>query len=89
MPYQVIADRAIDILNDVGELTHPFHPELRFYEHESNVWLPEEIIPDEEISPVVVDKYDDGDEHIRSLIKRVGKPRAEKPKADSAKADEE
>lgn len=50
--------------------------------YRTSVYLAGDVIEDEDVAPVVVEKYNSGDEHIRSLIERVGtssKKKAVKP----------
>ena len=82
MPYKVISDGAVTILEKVGDRTYrdrnDGYKEVELPIHESNVWMPNDVIPDSKVAPVVKDAYDDGEEHIRSILKRVTKKPAKK-----------
>ena len=85
MPYKVIADGAIDVLKAYGEVVDPYTGEAVAYEHGSEVYLPGDEIPDEDVSPVVRQAYEDGDEHIHSLLEKVS-AKAEAKSSAPAKA---
>lgn len=40
--------------------------------YRTSVYLAGDVIEDDDVAPIVIEQYDNGDEHIRSLIERVG-----------------
>jgi hypothetical protein len=66
MPYLVIAEE-VSLLKKVGEFTDE-DGNVKFYDHESVVYFMGDVIPDDDVSPVVADKYESGDAHVRTLI---------------------
>ncbi len=85
MPYEVIGDGAVDVLKSYGEVRDPYTGETVALEHGSDVYLPGDIIPDEDVSPVVKGKYEHGDEHVRSLLKYVNDKAEAKDDSDNEK----
>lgn len=67
--YQVLVD-SVSILRDIGKITDS-DGKVIGYEHESVLYPLSAIIPESEISPVVLDKYESGDEHTRNILQRV------------------
>jgi hypothetical protein len=43
------------------------------YEHESVTRFKDEIIDDSEVSPMLIELYDKGDKHVRSIMVRLDK----------------
>lgn len=76
MPYEVLQEevtllRANDTFkNEKNEVTG--------YDQESVLRTKGEIVEDDQVHPNVVKLYDDGDEHTRSVIKRLSKAQADK-----------
>lgn len=71
MPYKVLADE-VNILKKVGEFRSP-EGNLIGYDHDSVLYFKDDIVEDENISPVVLERYEAGDAHTRSMIVRVDK----------------
>ncbi len=78
MPYEVIANEPVTILKSYGALKHPVTGDIYSYDEESVLWRPGDVIPDEEISPTVVELYENGDEHVRARIKKLSAGKAKK-----------
>lgn len=84
MPYEVICPEgtSVSMLINRGNLTD-FDGKVYGYDHVTENFDHGAIIPDDELSPVVVKAYDDGDEHVKSLLKRVSDskpgPKAKQP----------
>lgn len=76
MPYKVLQPE-VDVLHKIGEVLDRDGSVIA-HEHESVLYLKDEIVPDDKISPVVVEAYDNGDEHVLDCLERVSD---EKPKA--------
>jgi hypothetical protein len=75
MPYRVLGDE-VSIHKAVGEF-YDNNGKIIGYDHDSVIYLKDDIVADEDVSPDVVKIYDSGDERIRTLIVRVdakGKP---------------
>lgn len=70
MPYKVIAEAAL-ILKSLGELKDD-DGKVVGYDHVSIPHLKDDILEDSEISPVLKKLYEDADEHVRSVIVKVG-----------------
>lgn len=82
--YKVIADeegngQEVAVLLKIGELRDD-EGNIINYEHETKTFLPNEIIPGDKISPIVVNDYERNDEHVRSLIVAVDEDRPGKPR---------
>ena len=71
MPYKVLVPE-VSVLEKVGELRND-RGEFVSHEHVSKTYLQDEYVPDETISPTLVEKYDDGDEHTTSVLEYVEK----------------
>lgn len=84
MPYEVIAP-AVSVLYKIGEVRTD-EGKLIGHEHKSVLHGQGDVVTDEDISPVVVQMYNDGDAHVRSVLKKVAKARAAKAEE---KAEEE
>lgn len=69
MPYEVTAPE-LNVLQAVGQHEDKDGTVYGF-DHVSNVWKSGDILTDDEVSPVVVALYDAGDEHTRSVLKRI------------------
>lgn len=59
-------------INRVGRVARAKGGEVTIPIYRTNVYLEGDVIEDEDVAPVIVKQYDDGDKHIRSLIERVG-----------------
>lgn len=70
MPYEVTAEGAVSILK-ANDTYYDSEGKLLGYDHESNTFLPGEIVKDDDVSPVVAELYDNGDEHVTSILKRL------------------
>jgi hypothetical protein len=81
MPYEVIGEDTVSIAKVRGVLAHPVTGE-ESYDVEEILYLKGDIIPDEDVAPYVVDAYDEGDDHIRSLISRTSKKATRKSDED-------
>jgi hypothetical protein len=81
MPYKVIGGPAVDVLEKIGEIVDADGKTIGL-EHKTNTWVTGDLIPDEKVSPVVVEAYSAGDSHVTSLLKKI-------TKAAAAKADVE
>lgn len=46
-------------------------------DRETRAYIQGDVIPDEDVHPVVVKAYEDGDEHVRSLLKKISNAAAE------------
>lgn len=87
--HKIIADGAVDLLVKVGEWRTP-EGNVISYDHIVKSFGPGDIVEDslvdnEVLSPVVIQAYDKGEKHIRSLIVRVdekGEPVDEVPEAE-------
>ena len=77
MPYKVLAPE-LNVLHKLGELVDS-NGRLINYEHETVLYLQDELVPDNLISPVVVHAYDDGDPHVTAVLERVEDVEEEKP----------
>jgi hypothetical protein len=86
MAFKVIAEsKSVNLIEQIGtrndRATGNPRPVYR-----SNHWLADgTLIPDEKIAPFIIEKYDAGDPHLRSLIERVDEE-TEKPKKVAKKA---
>ena len=69
MPYEVLVDGAT-VLKSIGESQAPDGTVV--YDNVSTVYPAGAIIADEDVSPVVKKAYEDGDEHVLSLLKETG-----------------
>jgi hypothetical protein len=74
MPYEVQVPE-LNVLEKIGEIFDKDGSHIA-YEHRSVAYTQGEVVEDDVISPVVVGLYDEGDEHTRSVLKRVAKPKA-------------
>jgi len=84
--YEVISDGAM-ILKRVGTINNPETGEV-FYENESIFYPKGTIINESDISPTVIEDYNNGDEHVSSIItciESVKKVETEEENADDAK----
>lgn len=72
MPYEVIADVAISLLH-ATDVFKTDDGKVVGYDHISHIRTPGEVVPDDEVSPVVKEAYEDDDDHVTSLIKYVEK----------------
>jgi hypothetical protein len=81
MPYRVIAGHAVDVLEKIGEIVDSGGKTIGL-EHKTNTWEHDDVIPDEKVSPVVVDAYNAGDEHVVSLLKKITKAAAAKAEVE-------
>lgn len=92
MPYEVIAPDTVTVHKQTAPaVKNPITGE-EIYETESVSYEPGAVIEDEDVAPHVVKAYDDGEEHVRSLLKRVGedkKASADKSKQRSAVQDKD
>lgn len=86
MPYKVTGGPTVSVLEKIGEIIDDNGKTVGF-EHQSNIWAYGDTIPDEKVSPVVAKLYDEGDEHTRSVLKRLTKAAA--AKAEAAEETEE
>jgi hypothetical protein len=85
MPYKVITENgSINVLEQIGERKNRETGNLEPI-YRSNGWNQNDVIPDEKVAPIVQKQYEDGDEHIRSLIEQVEDKKSKKPvkKADA------
>jgi hypothetical protein len=82
MPYEVIAPESVDILVSYGEVKDPATGVVLGHDQGSNVWFPGEVIPEDQVHPYVKKQYKDGDNHIRSLIKKVSERQVKAEAAD-------
>ena len=80
MPYEVIGYPAVDVLEKIGEIIDDKGQTVGL-EHRTNTWVTGDVIPDEKVSPVVVDAYNSGDAHVLSVLKKITKAAAGKAKA--------
>ena len=90
--YKVIHDGAVSIYKKVGETRNPTNNEVIGFEHESITYLPDQVIAETEISPVVITQYQSEDPHLRSLIvlcDKKGNPLDEMPKVEEPEAEVE
>jgi hypothetical protein len=69
MPYKVLVPE-LNVLHKLGELVDS-NGKLINYEHETVLYIQDELVPDNKISPVIVHAYDDGDDHTLSVLERV------------------
>lgn len=79
MPFEVLVDgatimRAVKVYKDDGGKVIEGSTG---YEHEGSVRLRGEILEDDEVSPLIVQQYDAGNEHTRRMIKRISKSQAD------------
>jgi len=79
MPFEVLIDEAA-IMKDVGETKDDAGNTIGF-DHETRVWFKGDIVPDEEVAATVIRLYEEGDEHTKSVIKRVRKAAAKPSEA--------
>lgn len=86
MPYIVLLPE-VSVLKHVGEIRHP-EDENRIlgYDHRSITYLKNDVINDEDISPVVTKLYDAGDNHTRSCLKRLSKAQVAKLQKESVES---
>lgn len=78
MPYEVICpiDSSVSVLNALGEVKDD-QGNIIGYDHSAKVWSSGDVIPDEEVSPVVIKLLDEGDEYTCSQLRRIpGKQKA-------------
>lgn len=84
MPYRVIAEGDVAILNKIGEMQDGTGTVIAD-EHETLSWKSDELIPDDKVAPCVVAAYEAGDEHVTSLL-AYEEDVEEKPKARQGRA---
>lgn len=77
MPYEVLAPQ-LNVLQAIGEHVGS-DGKVYGFDHVSNIWKAGDVLSDEEVSPVVVALYDGGDEHTRSVLKRIDDKPVRKP----------
>ncbi len=73
MPYVVTChpDESVLVLKSQGEFLDR-EGKHAGYDHRNDVHLDGDVISDEEISPVLVKLYEDGDAHVRSVLRKEG-----------------
>lgn len=69
MPYKVL-QQEVQILKPIGEIKTP-DGKIVAIEHKSEIHFKDDVIEDNEISPIIVKAYEDGDEHTRHILKKV------------------
>lgn len=74
--YRVIGEE-VTVLKKVGEAKDQYGTVLD--EHISVTYVMGDEIPDKDVAPTVQKAYEDGDEHIRSLLEYVADKAPEKP----------
>lgn len=84
MPYKVLVPEA-SILNDLQVYTDDDGKVLGI-DHESVLRKEGEIIPDDQVSPVVKEAYASGDEHTLSILEKVSDSKQEKKEAPAKPA---
>lgn len=70
MPYEVLQNE-VTVLKSVGEHVDPNTGKVLGHDHQSVTWFKGDIIPDSEISPVVVELYESGDAHTLSQLRQI------------------
>jgi hypothetical protein len=68
LPYRVKIDE-LSVLRALG----PAREEdgRKYYDHDSVTWYKDDVIPDDQISPVVIEAYERGEEHTLSVLEKV------------------
>lgn len=80
MPYEVIGSE-VQIQKNLS-----FDKELGIDDREAVIYIQGDIIEDGDVAEHVVKAYDDGDEHVVSLLKRISAAEAKKAEAKPAAA---
>jgi len=70
MPYKVIGDE-VSLLRQLSEYRDPDTGKVLGVDNDSVIWLKDDTVPDDQLSPIVVAAYDRNESHIRSLIVRI------------------
>lgn len=68
MPYRVKADE-LSVLRALGPAREV--DGVKYYDHDSLLWYKDDVIPDDQISPVVTEAYARGDEHVLSVLEKI------------------
>lgn len=71
MPYKVLMDE-VNVLKKVGEFK-TLDGKVIGYDHDSILYMKDDVISEDDVSPVVQQSYADGDAHTRSILVRVDK----------------
>lgn len=71
MPYKVIHESPVTVVKSRGEVTSPITNQVVGYDHVSVLRVPGEIIADKDVSPVVQELYEAGDEWTRERLEYV------------------
>lgn len=81
MPYEVIAEGALTVLQDIGTRFDREGNEVPRYQ--ANNYASGDVIGDDQVANIIVEQYDAGDEHTLSILKRLPekKSTAKKKKA--------
>lgn len=86
MPYEVLGDE-VNVLQAIGSAKKGADGSTTTYEHKSVLYLKGDLIADDVVSPVVKDSYEAGDEHTRSILKKVSASQAKKSSTEDESKD--
>jgi hypothetical protein len=64
--FKVIHSDVVTVLKSMGQTETADGKTM--YDHLANTYAPDEVIPETEISPVVIESYDNEEDHIRGLL---------------------
>lgn len=82
MGYKVIADE-VTVLEAIAEFRDPLTGEVTAYDHRANTYLKGEVVPDNKVSPLIVQALEEADDenptyaHLKNLLEKEGDGNAE------------
>lgn len=80
MPYKVLVAE-LGLLEQIGEIKDNFGNHVAF-EHQTVTYYQDDLVPDDKVSPVVKELYENGDEHTIGILEYVSdETEKEAPKA--------